>query len=136
MRQRCLNPNNKSWYRYGGRGISICGAWDKFENFYEDMGDPPIGTQLDRMDNDGNYEPHNCKWSTPEEQSKNRSTTIFITFQGTTLCLSDWAKRIGINKLTLYSRIVEFKWCSDKALTTPVTGPGRKRKCNEIKQTQ
>lgn len=72
MKQRCLNPNNRYYKYYGGRGITICERWMKFENFLEDMGERPKELSLDRIDNDGNYEPSNCKWSTRKEQQNNR----------------------------------------------------------------
>jgi len=70
MRQRCSNPNTTQWKWYGGRGITVCKRWEKFENFIADMGERPDGKTLDRIDSDGNYEPSNCKWSTPKEQAK------------------------------------------------------------------
>lgn len=73
MKQRCLNPNHDAWYRYGGMGITICSRWrDSFENFLTDMGERPEGRTLDRIDKDGNYEPGNCRWATPLEQSNNK----------------------------------------------------------------
>jgi hypothetical protein len=75
MIQRCTNPNASSWQWYGARGISVCDRWRFFENFLEDLGEPPTGTSIERVNNDGNYEPSNCRWATSTEQAANKRTS-------------------------------------------------------------
>lgn len=116
--QRCTNTRNNAFGRYGGRGILVCPRWRKFENFLADMGDPPTPQHsIDRIDNDGNYEPGNCRWATEFEQKRNTRRNRFFTYKGETLCLKDWSRRIGIDDMSLLWRIEH--WPLERALGTP-----------------
>ncbi len=121
MIQRCRNPNNKSFPRYGGRGISVCYEWNDpitgFQAFYDDMGARPKGAQIDRIDNDGHYEPSNCRWVTPKQNTRNRSSSKMITFNGQTKCIAQWAEDLGIERKSLEHRL--RSQTVEKALTTP-----------------
>jgi hypothetical protein len=118
MNNRCRNKNDPAYPDYGGRGIAVCDAWKKFSQFYADMGDPPSGHSIDRIDNDGNYEPGNCRWATRTEQSRNRRNNVLFTFKGETHPLSVWAARFGLKYKTVHLR-VRNGWDIYKALSTP-----------------
>lgn len=106
MKARCLDLSNKD---YGGRGIKICDRWLEFENFLADMGEKPDGLSIDRINNDGNYEPSNCRWATTHEQAHNKRTNVFINHNGKCQTVSQWSEYLGINRFTIYSRIYEGK---------------------------
>jgi hypothetical protein len=120
MLSRCYNKNNISFKNYGGRGIIVCQRWLIFENFLTDMGIRPDNLTLDRIKNDGNYEPSNCKWASIKEQSNNRRTNRIITFKGQTKTMQQWAEELNIYHHTLRTRLYHLKWSVDRALTTPI----------------
>lgn len=117
MLGRCNNSNSARFHRYGGRGIRVCDRWRDPLAFYADMGDPPEGHSLDRIDNDRDYSPDNCRWATAKEQNNNRCTTRMISFGGETMSAAVWAQRLGIGKATMYYRLRE--WPLERALTEP-----------------
>jgi len=121
MKQRCGNPKSKYFSYYGGRGIKVCDRWiHSFENFLTDMGERPSPKHsLDRYpDNNGNYEPGNCRWATKREQQLNRRNNRLITYDGTTQTLLEWSEAVGIHKNTLDQRLAAG-WDVERALTTP-----------------
>ena len=119
MIQRCSNASLKSYKNYGGRGISVCYEWTKFEKFYADMGIKPNGCSIDRIDVNGNYDKLNCRWSSMKQQNRNRRNNRLIEFNGETMCINEWAESLGINKRTLLNRLTNG-WEIKKALTHPV----------------
>jgi hypothetical protein len=120
MIERCTQPNHKSWAAYGGRGINVCDRWRSFESFLADMGKRPSPQHsIDRIDNDGGYEPGNCRWATTAEQQRNTSRTKIIEFGGKAQCLTDWAAERGLTKSALIYRL-DKGWPVDRALTTPL----------------
>lgn len=105
MHDRCSNPKDKRYERYGGRGIAVCERWHDFANFREDMGAPPPRMTLDRKNNDLGYSPENCRWATYKQQNRNRCDTIRLTINGKTLALNDWADRSGVKPETIRQRL-------------------------------
>lgn len=116
MKQRCYNTNSKDFVNYGGRGIEVCDRWkESFEAFVEDMYPSYIsGLTLDRIDNNGNYEPSNCRWITRAEQNGNRRDNKKITYQGITMNLPEWARHFNIKRSTLAQRVYVYKWPTEK----------------------
>jgi hypothetical protein len=106
MLQRCRNPKNDAYQNYGGRGIRVCAAWLRFEGFFADMGPRPSPQHtVERIDNDGNYEPGNCRWATRSEQLRNRRNNIFVEILGVRMCLRDACAFLGIPMSTARYRI-------------------------------
>jgi len=98
MRRRCSDPKSIGWAHYGGRGIKVCDRWaNDYDAFFEDMGPCPDGMTIERIDNDGNYEPSNCRWASRKEQSRNTRSNHLIEYEGRTQSLTDWAEELGIS---------------------------------------
>ena len=120
MIMRCTNPATKSFKHYGARGVSICSRWRQFENFFADMGRKPSPTHsLDRINNNGDYEPSNCRWATSRQQQANRRSNRPITAFGETMNMQDWCRRIGINQATFWCRL-DRGWSAERAVSEPV----------------
>ena len=121
MKSRCFNPNNKYYSDYGGRGITVCDRWlNSVENFLADMGSRPTAKHsIDRIDNDGDYCPDNCKWSTQTEQVNNRRSNRLITIDDVTLTIAQWAKKMGFGKKVIGDRL-KLGWSEFDAVMTPV----------------
>lgn len=118
MRQRCNNPKDPSYGRYGGRGITVCDRWSNFSMFLADMGKRPEGTSLDRIDINGDYEPSNCRWATIKEQANNTSANVTIEYSGVSLSVALWAEILGLNRGTLAYRKYAG-WSAYESLTKP-----------------
>ena len=122
MKARCQNPAVNNCDNYGGRGISVCSEWQDFVNFYDDMGECPEDYSIDRINNNGNYEASNCKWSSKKEQCNNKRNNRMLNFEGKTQTLKQWSEESGIAYDTLRKRI-NHGWNMAKALATqPIIG--------------
>lgn len=105
MMSRCYNRENMGYKNYGGRGIGVCKRWHVFNNFAQDMAPRPLGLTLDRKDNDGDYAPSNCKWSTRAEQHSNTRRNRWLEHDGVRLTITQWATRTGIEVNTIRGRL-------------------------------
>jgi hypothetical protein len=123
MKKRCYDTKSNRYDRYGARGIKICDEWLSdinafrkwsIENGYKD------GLSIDRIDNNGDYSPNNCRWVEPTEQSNNTSRTVMIEYNGKTQTLTQWANELNIPKSTLHNRLRVHGWSVERALTQPV----------------
>ncbi len=122
MKARCTNKKHRHFGSYGGRGIKVCDRWmTSFQNFISDMGRRTSSKHsIDRIDNEGNYSPENCRWATAFGQGKNRRNNKHLTFKGETLIASEWARRIGITRTVLSDRLSRMGWSLERALTEPL----------------
>lgn len=122
MKNRCYNKKYENYNRYGGRSIKVCDEWkNNFQAFYDWAINNGYkeGLTIDRIDNNGNYEPSNCRWVTAKIQNRNTSQNIIITFNNKTQCLTDWANELNISREVLYYRIKKG-WGTERALTEPI----------------
>lgn len=128
---RCANPDAWNYANYGGRGIVVCREWmHDFQSFYDYVSGLPgygeDGLQIDRINNDGNYEPGNVMWSSRSEQCRNRRNNVMLTHDGKTQCQAAWSAELGIDQRTISMRL-RLGWTVERALTQPVR-PQRSRK--------
>lgn len=124
MLRRVRCPATRCFQNYGGRGITVCGRWYKFENFLADMGDPPSDKHtIDRIDSDGNYEPQNCRWATWKEQRRNTRNTVMVGYQGQQRPLAEWCEILGIPAKRTANRLVRG-WTVQQAFELPLCKKG------------
>jgi len=105
MLSRCFNEKSTGYYRYGGRGIKVCARWCIFLNFFEDMGEAVGDLSINRIDNDGNYEPGNCQWATQKEQARNTSRTVLLDYQGEIKKQKELCEEFGVSYNMVRKRI-------------------------------
>lgn len=117
MRRRCLEINNKSFPNYGGRGITVSERWADFTAFLDDMGECPPGGQIDRIDNNGNYEPGNCRWLSSKENNRNKSNNKIISYEGKSMSVAGWAEHLGCKPQLIYDRL-QRGWDVGRAFIT------------------
>lgn len=119
MKQRCYNTKHQAYANYGGRGITICDRWlSSFVAFFDDIGPSPEGASIDRINNDGNYEPGNCRWATRREQLRNRRMNRFLTIRGETKTLAGWSETTGVSASLIVYRL-NHDWAVEDAIFIP-----------------
>lgn len=130
--ERCYKATHESYANYGGRGIKVCDRWrNSFENFLTDMGRAPSSKHsIDRKENDGNYEPGNCRWATKKEQQNNTRSCKMLSYKGKTQTLSNWCSELNLRYSTIRSRIYEYGWTLDEALQIKITKQQRVKNRN------
>ena len=123
MCRRCYNPKDHKYYRYGARGISVCNKWrNNYDAFYEWAinNGYKLGLSLDRINNDGNYEPSNCRWTTQKVQMRNTSRNKIIKYKGETRCLAEWCEILNLPYNAILKRIIYQNYTIEQAFETPI----------------
>jgi hypothetical protein len=119
MINRCERPQHEQYPRYGGRGILICARWHDFENFLADIGERPSNDHsIERIDNDGNYEPGNCRWANRFEQARNRRNSRFLVIDGQQKLIVEWLELSGVSR-SLFEARKRLGWADKEAVFTP-----------------
>lgn len=133
MRERCNNKNSSEYANYGGRGIIVCPEWDDYEKFFQwamdngfDESLPRRECSIDRINNDGNYSPDNCRWVSASQQARNTRRNRLLTYDGETKSAVEWGEAFGINPRYIINRIDRYGWSVEDAITTPVLPIGAK----------
>ena len=137
MKKRCYNPNSKSFSDYGGRGIEVCEEWkDDFQSFYKWAMANGYADDLtiDRIDVNGNYSPENCRWVDKLTQANNCRTNHYLTFNGKTQSIAEWARELGVSDSLIRQRIVTLGWSIEKALTEPSRVKAYKKRCTTYRK--
>ena len=124
MKRRCYDEKLPKYPQYGGRGIQVCDRWrNSFVDFLKDMGEPPEGHTIDRINGNGDYTPDNCRWADIKTQSRNRKSNHLITFEEETLCMTAWAERLGVSRSLIKDRL-RMGWSVEDAFRLPAMKPG------------
>lgn len=121
MLYRCETPSCRFYAHYGGRGIKVCLEWHQFSLFLRDMGRAPAGTSIDRINNNGDYCPKNCRWATRSQQQLNRRVNHFLVVNGTSKTIHQWQREMGFGRMTILNRL-NRGWKTEDAVLTPLYG--------------
>lgn len=127
MKSRCSDVNHSGYKYYGARGVTVCPRWNNFVEFFSDMGTCPTGHTLDRINNDGNYEPGNCRWATLKEQANNKRNNRLLTYNGITKTLPQWCDELKLSRATITNRLFNG-WSVERSLTEPI---GQSKFCSK-----
>ena len=125
MITRCSVKSGPSYDRYVMRGITVCERWESFINFFEDMGERPIGRSIDRIDNNAGYCKENCRWATRSEQARNRVSTHYIEVFGQTMSITEASEKYGVDLYAMYYRIGKLKMNAERAIELLSSQPPR-----------